>query len=335
MVRLSVLAFALLAFPAAVFAACDGDDWRATLPPETVEEVRAAVADVPFGEGIAFEAVRGGSRITLFGTVHSADPAIFVPKEIATRVRAAHQVFVEATAKTERDIGRYLRSDPSLRFNVAGPGLSARLSAAEWQELREALAAYGVDAQTADRMRPWFAAVTLETPLCELAAEHAGSDVLDKQVERLARTAGVAVAALDEDYESLLAFYLDASAQQELDMLRLYLATGVAEQSTVEDTFATAIGAWRDEEILTFWELSRTLAASSSDDGEAVAALFRRMHASLIVMRNRAWVARILGRVPSAPDIVVAAGALHLPGEHGLPRLLEEEGYAVSRLTVF
>ena len=326
---------ALLAIPSAVFAACGGEDWRDTLPPETMQEIRAAVADVPFREGIAFEAVHGQSRITLFGTIHSTDPAVFIPAEIAARVRTADLVFVEATAEMVRDLQQHLTSDPSLGFESDGPGLSARLTGAEWEELRKALAAYGVGAKTANRMRPWLASVMLATPLCELAAKASGAETLDEQVETFARESGVAVAALDEDYEHALAFFLDASPEQELDMLRLSLAAGAAEQRNLEDGFATAIGTWRDEDVPITWEIAREHAASSSDDTEAVAALFRRAHELLVVGRNRTWLATILHRAAAAPNIVVAVGALHLPGEHGLARLLEAEGFAVRRLAVF
>ena len=188
---------ALLAIPSAVFAACGGEDWRDTLPPETMQEIRAAVADVPFREGIAFEAVHGQSRITLFGTIHSTDPAVFIPAEIAARVRTADLVFVEATAEMVRDLQQHLTSDPSLGFESDGPGLSARLTGAEWEELRKALAAYGVGAKTANRMRPWLASVMLATPLCELAAKASGAETLDEQdrdirprIRRCGRRAG-------------------------------------------------------------------------------------------------------------------------------------------------
>ena len=299
-----------------------------------MQELRVGVADVPFREGIAFDAVRGQNRITLFGTVHSADSALFIPAEIAARIRAANLVFVETTAEIESEFHQHLNSAPSLIFDVDEPGLSARLTSEEWDQLREGLAVYGVDAKQADRMRPWFAVVMLEVPLCELAAADSGVDILDVRVETLARASGIAVAGLDEDYEKAFAFFLDASAKQELDMLRLSLAMGAAKQSTAEDNFATAIAAWLDEEVLMYWEIARERAALLSGDRDAVETLSRRMHERLVVGRNRSWLATILNRARAAPNIVVAVGALHLPGEHGLVRLLEAEGFAIRRLAV-
>ena len=335
MFRFAALVLALLAIPPAAFAACDGEDWRSTLPPERMQEIRAAIADVPYREGNAFEAVRGESRIALFGTIHSTDPAVSIPAEIAARIRAADLVFVEITAEIERELEQHLRSDPSLAFDVDGPGLSARLTDGEWEELREGLAVYGVDAKRADLMRPWFASIMFALPLCELAARASDAEILDMRVETLARVSGVAVVGLDEDYEQALAFFLEASPEQELDMLRLSLATGAAEQSTAEDAFATTTGAWLDEESLVMWEVAGEVAASSSGDRDAVEALFHRVNELLVVERNRTWLANILSRVPAAPNIVVAVGALHLPGEEGLLRLLEDEGYAIRRLAMF
>ena len=51
----------------------------------------------------------------------------------------------------------------------------------------------------------------------------------------------------------------------------------------------------------------------------------------LITRRNQAWMGPIL-RAASSGSVLVAAGALHLPGENGLLRLLEKEGFAITRI---
>ncbi len=333
--RFAVLVLAFLAIPSAAFAACDGKDLRNEFPPETMREIRAGIADVPFREGIAFEAVHGDTRLTLFATVHSSDPAVFIPAEITARVRAADLVFVEATAEIEREMQQHLASHPSLLFDFDGPGLRTRLTAREWETLSTSLSAQGIKPESTDRMRPWFAAVMLAIPPCEKTARASGAKPLDKRVEMLARDVGVAVEGLDEDFEQALAFFLDASEEKELGMLRLSLATGAAEEGPAEDGLATAIGTWIDEEPLVTWELSRERTISLTSDREAVAALFRELHDYLVVRRNRAWLTKILSRIQEARNIVIAVGGMHLPGEQGLPRLLETAGFAVRRLAVF
>ncbi|MDE0379248.1 MAG: TraB/GumN family protein [Rhodospirillales bacterium] len=95
--RIIALAAALLAFPSLAFAACEGQDWRAQLAPEAMQEIRDRLSQVPFHRGIAFEAVRGESRLTLFGTVHVHDPGVHVPDDVAARIRSADLVLLETT----------------------------------------------------------------------------------------------------------------------------------------------------------------------------------------------------------------------------------------------
>ena len=51
--RFVALVAALLVFPFLAFAACEGQDWRAQLAPETMQEIRARLAHLPFHRGIA------------------------------------------------------------------------------------------------------------------------------------------------------------------------------------------------------------------------------------------------------------------------------------------
>ena len=328
--RFAFILFAFLAIPSFAFAACKGEDWRKTLPPETLQAIRAGIADVPFGKGIAFEAMRGKTRLTLFGTIHTSHPAVFVPEEIATRIRSADLVFVEATSEIEKKSREYLRANPSKMFDLGGPGLKARLTAQEWDLLSKALAKLGIPPKAADKLSPGFAAMMLEVAPCELTAVKSGGELLDKRVERLAREAGVAVEGLDENLMQGLGLFLGGSAEWQLRLLRMSVMSGAAD----DDAIATGIGGWIDEEPLAVWQISRERAASRVGDAEAVARLFRDAYDALIVRRNDAWLARILKRSPGAKNIVIAVGALHLPGDRGLVRSLEAKGFAIRRLAV-
>ena len=325
----AVVAFAII--PSFAFAACQGEDWRKTLPPETMQAIRAGIADVPFSKGIAFEAVRGNTRLTLFGTVHTTHPAVFVPDEVAARIRSADLVFVEMDSETESESQEYLAANPSMMFDLDGPGLSARLTAEEWEVLAEVFSGLGMPSEAADGLRPGFAAMMLEVAPCEMSAVASGVKMFDERVENVAREAGAAVAGLDENAELALAFFLDGSEEEQLELLRLSLMAGAAD----DDAVATGIGTWIDEEPLVAWHVFRERAASRIGDAEAVARLYRDLHDKLIVTRNEAWLARILSRSAEAQEVVIAVGAMHLPGDRGLLRLLEAEGFAVRRLAVF
>ncbi len=329
--RFAVIVVAFLVIPSFAFAACEGEDWRETLPPETIQALRAGIANVPFREGIAFEAVRGDTRLTLFGTVHVSHPAVFIPEEIATRIRLADLVFVEATSEIEKDMEEHFAANPSMLFDFDGPGLSTRLTAEEWDTLSKALSELGMPPEQVDRLSPGFAAMMLELAPCEVTALASGAELLDDRVEILARDAGVGVEGLDENFEQALAFFLGGSEEEQLQLLRLSLMAG----ATDDDAVATGIGVWIDEEPLVAWQVARERAASLAGDAEAVARLFREAYDMLIIRRHGVWLPRILNRSSEAQNVVIAVGALHLPGDQGLVRLLEVEEFTIRRLAVF
>ncbi len=326
--RFIALVAALLVFPSLAFAACQGQDWRAQLAPETMQEIRARLAHVPFHRGIAFEAIRGESRLTLFGTVHVYDLGVHVPDDIAARIRSADLVLLEATPEVMTSFRRRLAEDYTLSFDVDGPSLRSRLTPREWAVLLRALLARGIEAEVTERMRPWFAAAMLEHSPCDIAARADGGKILDERVETLAREAGVAVSGLDEDAGRLLSYFSGLPDDEQLDLLRLTLASYAPDGSQV----VTLVRSWQDGEVAVGWEAARARAAALAGDGEAVKAWFDRLHEVLVVARNRDWMEQLLEWSGATRQIVVAVGAMHLPGEQGLLRLLERRGFAVRRL---
>ncbi len=328
---IAVLVLAFLTIPSFASAACLGKDLRDSIPAVSMQEIRAGIADVPFREGVAFEAVRDDTRLTLFGTLPLSDPAVSVPEEIAIRIRTADVVLMEVTEEGERGLQRRLAANPSIMLYLDGPGLRSRLTAAEWEALSKSLSKLGIPPESADRMRPWAVFVMLEMPPCEIAAQASGATPLDRRIEALARNAGVAVEMLDEDLEQALGFFVDAPEEKQLDMLRMSLAKGgIAD----DDMVATVVGTWIDEEPMVAWEISRSRAVSLIGDAEAVATLFREVHDFLITRSNSGWRAKILDRTRASRNIVIAVGALHLPGHQGLVRMLEAEGFTIRRLSV-
>ena len=183
----------------------------------------------------------------------------------------------------------------------------------------------------AERLRPWFAALLLDTAPCDMAARPGGARILDERVEGLARDAGTSVDGLDGDPEQLFSFFTGLTEEEQLDLLRLSLAGYAADGSNV----VTFVETWNDEETALFWEIARVRAVASSGDATAVDVWLDRIHRNLLKERNRDWVGRIRGMEPAkVRNIVVAVGALHLPGDDGLLRLLERQGFEIRRLFV-
>ena len=320
---------ASLLVPGALFAVCGGSDLRPTLAPELLAEAVARTEQLPFHEGLAFEATRGDTRITLFGTIHLSDPALIIPDEIAHRILRADLLLVEVITE-ENSLLEEIGADPSLLFDAEGPGLRARLTEAEWLALSEQFSAVGMSLEIADRLRPWFVALLIELPPCEQLAWREGALSLDERVEALATATGTAVAGLD-DVAQVLAFLTGASEDTQLDVLKMSLAGGVAG----EDMIATAIATWQEQQPMLLRSIGYLRSAARVEDVDAWQDLYQRVDDYLVVKRNRSWLAAILERAQHTPEMVVAVGAAHLPGVHGLVNLLQAEDFRISRLNIF
>lgn len=58
----------------------------------------------------------------------------------------------------------------------------------------------------------------------------------------------------------------------------------------------------------------------------------REVREALLTMRNKRWMTQMLYALSHEARPLVAVGAAHLVGPDGLPRLLEDQGYTVTRL---
>ncbi|QYU69444.1 TraB/GumN family protein [Leptolyngbya sp. 15MV] len=56
------------------------------------------------------------------------------------------------------------------------------------------------------------------------------------------------------------------------------------------------------------------------------------LYEALLAGRNRAWAARIVPMLDAGPRPLIAVGAAHVVGPHGLPALLEAQGFQVRRI---
>jgi uncharacterized protein YbaP (TraB family) len=76
-------------------------------------------------------------------------------------------------------------------------------------------------------------------------------------------------------------------------------------------------------------DLTGMLAVNASPHQDE--ALFERFMERTLYERNRRMARRIRDRLPEG-RVFVAVGALHLPGEKGILRILETAGYRISRI---
>ena len=99
----------------------------------------------------------------------------------------------------------------------------------------------------------------------------------------------------------------------------------------------TLTDAYLAGDVWTIWEFGRFDAYRNSGlSRDQVDAQMALAQDRLMEARNRAWIAPLIDGARTAArqgrGIVAAFGALHLPGEQGVLRLLERDGWTVARL---
>lgn len=173
--------------------------------------------------------------------------------------------------------------------------------------------ALGVDLALLARFEPWLVAMTLlDVGMGRLGfrAERG----LEQYLLRKARADGKEVLGLEALASQIAVFDgLPADEQQAL------LEQTLAELDTADSAMAGMIDAWRAGRLA-------PLAAALTAEFDA----FPELYESLVVVRNRSWVATLETLLAQPESHLVVVGALHLVGEHNVIDMLAARGFAVS-----
>ncbi|WP_134680657.1 TraB/GumN family protein [Paracoccus ravus] len=330
---LSVLLLGLAAALPAQAQECRGRNLIATMPAAELAEIRAISAKVPFARGIMWRASKGAQRIMLVGTYHFDDPRHApIMALIGPEIDRAGALLVEAGPEEEKRLGAAMTSDPSLMMDTKGPTLPERMGPEDWKALRLAMEARGMPAVVTSRMRPWYVSVMLGISPCMLEATKARGDTggLDHQMIARAERADVPVRAL-EPWDTVFSLFADMSPQEEIDMIRA--AMPAAEHA--DDYAVTLSEAYFSGESWLIWEFGRYDAYRNSGLPRAeVDRQMRFAQEKLMDQRNLRWIGPIEAAATEAAaqgkGIVVAFGALHLPGRNGVLSLLQKSGWTIQ-----
>jgi uncharacterized protein YbaP (TraB family) len=328
MLRLIAACLALALPLQAASARCVGQNQIDLLPDGTRGELRAAADAAPFAQGNLWRATRGDETLHIIGTFHLDDPRHdAVMERIAPLIDGASVVLVEAGPIEEAELQAALAEDPSLMFIVDGPTLPEILTPQDWERLKTALRARSIPPFLGAKMRPAYLSMLLGIPPCAAEALAGGANGLDSRIIARTEAQGIPLRAL-EPYHVVFDVFAGMDDTEQIEMLTMSLAL----DAQSEDVFATMQDSYFAEDSRMIWEFSRwqTLQTPGMEPGR-VAEDFAMMEEALMSARNRAWIPVIERELASGP-VLAAFGALHLSGEEGVLRLLENAGFKLERL---
>lgn len=316
----------LCLLPGGVFAACGGNDLRLTLSPAEREQIQADLADVPFKEGNHWIATKGTRRVHVIGTMHLNDPRMEkITKDLTPLITGADTLLLEATSADQTAMQKQMGKTPSLYLITEGPSLIDRMGEEHWALLSERSAARGIPPWMAAKMRPWFLSLSLSLPPC-LKQKEQIKDGMDRRLEMLAHENGVATASLEDPLtviETLNLHPLDEQVRQMRATLSMY-------GNGSPDDYHTMAESYFDEEARFYLALAKQrFKADTKLPAAEAEALWDEAMQLLIRERNHNWIPVI--EAADGDRIVVAVGALHLPGPDGVLNLLAKQGYHLQR----
>ena len=273
-----------------------------------------ALAAGPAGAEPALWEVTGSeSTVWLFGSVHLLPEGGFTVNDaLADSLEHADRVCLEidtaaADEASTAAITLARAVDPEGRdlFELLGPDADRVREAAAQAELPlEALAMF----------EPWFAGLTVSV----LALQAQGYDVqhgVEQIIQAAAREAGKESCGLETlDGQLGLLDGLPGTLQNEI------LLQALEEAGEIESLIEPMLDAWRRGD-------EAGLERSLEDDFEG----YPELADALIFDRNARWADQVSQMLEGDEDVLVVVGAMHLVGERGLPALLSDRGFRVTR----
>lgn len=266
-----------------------------------------------FEQGLLWEISRPGIAPShLFGTMHIADPRVL------TLTPAVEKAFMDAHTFV---LELYPDEAATLRFSQASllegqERLSQLVPPATFDLLVRHLAEHGIKREVADRLKPWAAT--------QISAEHRGTrgDSLDVALYLRARVANKRIEELNS-IDELIAIFDSLPRDTQIALLQRALEHHAIHGDELEES----IGAYLRG------DLSALDALAWRDGGGRAGepSHYARFEKRLIQDRSILMAQRLQPHLQRGKAFV-AIGALHLYGNRGILKLLQDEGWTVLPL---
>ena len=277
----------------------------------------AAGTEMPYGEGLLWRIDGAGPAPSyLFGTMHSADEQVNdLAQPVLDALGESRSLSLEVIMTPESRMSlafAMMLSDGRTLEQVVGPELFERTVAAGQS--------YGFGQDHLRLFKPWAVMTLLSLPPSEVRRQAAGEKALDHRLQELASERGLALHGLEEMAEQI-AMFNDMAESDQVAMLD----STISQSGEVELLFEQMRAAYLNRNPAEIFEMMQ--GQQTGFDPALVETFTER----LLDTRNHRMAERMQPRLAEG-GAFVAVGALHLPGESGILKLLEGQGYRLTRL---
>ncbi len=280
-------------------------------------DLPALAKDGGFTHGLLWRIEAEGTAPShLFGTMHSADPAIAtVPEALRRILDEADSLTVEVVLDDAANLAlarATLLPEGRRLGDIVGPERMRRIV--------ETGARYGIPGDQIERFRPWALQLMFSLPPAEIRRQAEGGLPLDKALEARATARGIPVHGLETVEEQIAALTGTAEADQ-----ILLLDAAMALNPDIDAIFEELKQLYLAADLAGMHRMARMVT------GGAPSELIDAYTERLLGARNRRMADRMAARLAEG-NALIAVGALHLYGEDGVLGLLAARGYTVTRV---
>lgn len=266
-----------------------------------------------FEQGLLWEISRPGIAPShMFGTMHIADPRVL------TLAPAVENAFADARTFV---LELYPDEAATLSFSEASllegqERLSQLVPPATFDLLVRHLAEHGIKREVADRLKPWAA--------MQISAEHQGTrgDSLDVALYMRARVTNKRIEELNS-IDELIAIFDSLPRDTQIALLQ----RAIERHALHRDELEGGIGAYLRGDLSALDALAWRDGGGRAGEPSHYARFAKR----LIHDRNILMVQRLQPHLRRGKAFAVV-GALHLYGDRGMLKLLQDEGWTVRPL---
>jgi len=259
--------------------------------------------------GILWQVERPGLRPSyILGTVHTDDSRVInLPQIIRQKLRQADSFVAELMLDSFS-----MQEANQLMFLPGGQKLETLIGTQRYRRCVELLAQNGIPPQVIERMKPWAVMVMLSMPRSRTGI------VLDHRLYQEAEIQGKKRYGLETNREQVAVFEAFSLPQQ-----MVMLDDAIKEFDRLPAVFDELVHYYLQRDLTGLQRLSEKYMLQ----GDSL--LAKSFKQKALLDRNYRMVRRMKPRLMEGNSFI-AVGALHLPGDEGILRLLEKEGYRVT-----
>jgi uncharacterized protein len=319
---LGALRAAVLVASALLAAACTPPE---PLPPLAPPPPLPERPEIPYGSGLLWQVTKDRLEPSyVFGTMHVPDPEfVRLQPVVQEAFDESSRVALEIAMEDDQAF-RHLIRYVTAAMLPEGESLEDLIGSHSYAQLvriasRQKPSPMTLGSFHISRFKPWFVMDIVGADDATASHLDRSRPFLDVVLGQRARKAGKTVVGL-ETFEEHLALDNDMAMDDQVALLKSHLADMDRRQpyAVLAETYrngdtAMMVGLWRQS-------------LASVEEG-----LARRYTERFLDDRNRSMVERALPLI-AQESTFIAVGALHLPGEAGILRLLEQRGFTVTRL---